>query len=230
MNKDHAITAENMVRALPLPLAQDENALALGKATAEVLQLLLGMIRSDLVYPAIDSLPEELLDILAQDYKVDWYDADYTLEEKRKTIKESWAVHRTIGTKAAVEKAISAVYPDTTVQEWFEYDGEPYNFRLRINLTHDSANSERMQRAMDRMNYYKNLRSHNDGALHFFMEPNEEHLAEIDAVSSCTNMRMFVQAKAEIETRAPKGEALAQAGVEQFIRHMTVHTPAIHIM
>ena len=37
------------------------------------------------------------------------------------------------GTKWAVETALSAIYPDSVVQEWFEYNGEPYTFRLQIN-------------------------------------------------------------------------------------------------
>ena len=36
------------------------------------------------IYTRIDELPEWLLDILARDFAVDWYDRSYTLEEKKK--------------------------------------------------------------------------------------------------------------------------------------------------
>ncbi len=63
---------------------------------------------------------------------MDWWDSDYSTEEKRRTLAASWQVHKTLGTRAAVEKAASAVYPNTKVQEWFEYGGEPYRFKLDV--------------------------------------------------------------------------------------------------
>jgi len=72
---------------------------------------------------------------------VDWWDYNYTLEEKRKTLKDSWNVHRTLGTKGAVEKAISAIYPGTEVREWFEYAGQPYHFKLLIDATYQNVDS-----------------------------------------------------------------------------------------
>lgn len=91
---------------------------------------------------------------------MDWYDYSYDLEKKRETIKHSWNVHRRLGTKYAVETAISAIYPQTTVEEWFEYDGNPFYFRLKINLTNVTANPKAHQRVLQRLRYYKKLRSH----------------------------------------------------------------------
>ena len=115
-----------------------------------------------MIYTRIDDLPEELLDILAYDFKVDWWDYDYTLEEKRATPKDSWNVHRTLGTRGAVEKAISAIYPDTQVVEWFDYDGDPYHFKLMINATYEDDDPVKHQRVLARINFYKNLRSYLD--------------------------------------------------------------------
>ena len=55
----------------------------------------------------------------------------------------------------------------STVLEWWEYGGEPYHFRLDINITNDSINSEKQRRVLERLNYYKSLRSHNDGVTYF---------------------------------------------------------------
>lgn len=78
------------------------------------------------------------------DFKVDWWDGDYSLEEKRRTLKDSWRVHRMLGTKAAVETAISAIYPNSAVKEWFEYGGRPYYFKLEINATGSRAIGEKL--------------------------------------------------------------------------------------
>lgn len=164
---EHGLTRENFVATLPPALRTDPSVVALAEAIGEVLAARPAEIGRLLIYPAIDTLDEPLLDILAHDFKVDWWDPEYSLEEKRRTLKDSWRVHRTLGTKAAVETAISAVYPNTQVLEWFEYGGEPYHFRLDINITNDSIDSAKQRRVLERLNFYKSLRSHNDGVNYF---------------------------------------------------------------
>ena len=159
MNSAHALTAENLLRALPEVLRNDESMAALAASVAQVLAQRPEEIRRLAIYPRIDEIPEELLDILAYDFKVDWWDADYTLEEKRRTLKDSWRVHRMLGTKAAVETAISAIYQNTQVSEWFEYNGEPYHFKLLIDATYENVDPAKHRRVLDRVEYYKNLRS-----------------------------------------------------------------------
>ena len=68
------------------------------------------------IYPRIDELDEALLDILAYDFKVDWYGYDYPLETKRALLKSSFYIHRHLGTKGAVEAAIQSVYPKSIVK------------------------------------------------------------------------------------------------------------------
>lgn len=167
MNK--GITKENMLFTLPPALKGDESTEALAEATAEAMEKRLEELERLRIVPNIDGLEEELLAILARDFKVDWWDPSYTLEEKRRTVKGSWRVHKTLGTKAAVETAIRAIYPLTTVEEWFEYNGEPYHFRLNIDITSDSGDRERQRRVLERLNYYKSLRSHNDGVRYFLV-------------------------------------------------------------
>lgn len=162
MNERYGITAENLLSSLPQVLRDDPSMYALAAATAEVLAARPTEIDKLRIYSRIDELSEELLDILAYDFKVDWWDGDYSLEEKRKTLKDSWRVHRMLGTKAAVETAISAIYPNTTVQEWFEYGGEPYHFRLCIDASDSVIDLSKQRRVLKRLEYYKNLRSWND--------------------------------------------------------------------
>lgn len=166
MNK-HGITKENLAATLPPALRSDPSVVALAGALGEVLAARPAEIGRLLIYPAIDTLDEPLLDILARDFKVDWWDPEYTLEEKRRTLKDSWRVHKLLGTKAAVVMAISAIYPHTQVLEWFEYGGDPYHFRLDINITNDSIDSVKQRRVLERLNFYKSLRSHNDGVTYF---------------------------------------------------------------
>lgn len=156
---NHGLTAENLMRTLPAVLARDKNTHALAEAVAEAIVAELENIDLVRIYARIDELPEDLLDILAYDFKVDWWDGDYTLAQKRQTLKDSWRVHRMMGTRAAVELAIRAVFSTATVSEWFEYGGKPYYFRLSVDDTSILVTDEGHQKLMDRVNWFKSLRS-----------------------------------------------------------------------
>lgn len=161
------ITKGHMLFTLPSALKGDLSTEALAEATAEALTARLTEIDRLRIISNIDNLEEALLAILARDFKVDWWDPEYSLEEKRRTLKDSWRVHKTLGTKAAVETAISAIYPDTKVLEWFEYGGEPYHFKLMIDSEYEKVDPEKHRRVLEKVAYYKNLRSHLDEVEYF---------------------------------------------------------------
>lgn len=159
MNDAHKITEQNILSTFPIALREDEKLMGLAAAIATILALRPEEIKQMAIYPRIDELPESLLNILAVDFKVDWYDPDYTLEQKRQIIKDNWRVHRTLGTKSAVETAIAPIYPDTKVVEWFKYGGDPYHFKLIIDSTFEGVDPDRHKRVLQKVDYYKNLRS-----------------------------------------------------------------------
>lgn len=159
MNRACGLTAENLLRTLPDALRHDENMYALAASVARVLCSRTGEMERLKIYNRIDRLPEPLLDILAHDFKVDWWNTEYTLEEKRRTLKDSWHVHRTLGTKYAVVTAISALCQRAVVQEWWEYGGAPYTFRLGIYVGDEQIAIEKHRQMLGKIQFYKNLRS-----------------------------------------------------------------------
>ena len=84
----------DFTRALPAPIRDDEKMLALGKVIAAELQDNIRMARLAIVYPRIDELDGDLLDIITRDLHIDWYDPDADINLKRKLIKESVKIHR----------------------------------------------------------------------------------------------------------------------------------------
>lgn len=205
----HGLTKENLVATLPVALQKDPSVVALAEAIAELLARRPEEIDRLRIYPAIDQLDERLLDILAYDFKVDWWDMDYSVEEKRRTLKDSWRVHKMLGTKAAVERAISAIYPHTQVLEWWQYGGEPYHFRLDINITNDHIDSEKQRRVLERLNYYKSLRSHNDGVTYFV----EAEPALAKAASGVLGFKETVHIPLELPVPIIRPTASARVGV-----------------
>ena len=206
---NHGLIRETLVATLPAALQKDPSAVALAEAMADLLARRPDEIEQLRIYPVIDRLDARLLDILAYDFKVDWWDADYSLEEKRRTLKDSWRVHKLLGTKAAVEMAISAIYPRTTVLEWWEYGGEPYHFRLDINITNDSIDSVKQRRVLERLEYYKSLRSHNDGVTYFV----EAAPAIAKAVTTVAAMQETAHVPLTLPVPIIKPVAVARVGV-----------------
>ena len=148
----------DFTRSLPTALKNDPKMIALAKTIAEQLQINARLIEKNIIYARIDELEEQMLDILAYDLHIDWYEYSDPIEIKRATIKDSVKVHRKLGTKYAVETAIGAVFPGTKVEEWFDYGGDPYRFRISIDAT--GGISEESQKEIEkRIKFYKNLRS-----------------------------------------------------------------------
>lgn len=132
MNND--IYRIDFTQTFPTALQHDPKMIALAKSLAAELLTVSGHLEDVLIYSRFDSLPEELVDILAYDMHVDWYEYEDPLAVKRQTVKNSVKVHKRMGTKYAVETAIQALFPGATVQEWFEYEGEPHHFQITIPL------------------------------------------------------------------------------------------------
>ncbi len=167
MNEDHGLTRENLLRSLPISLSGDPKMVALARVIAGALAVRREEIERLAIYPNTARLEEGLLDILARDFKVDWWDSDYSVEEKRRTLATSWQVHKTLGTKAAVIKAITSVYPSAALEEWFEYGGKPYHFRLTVRLTESGWDAFKHKQLLEKMQYYKNLRSHREAVVYY---------------------------------------------------------------
>lgn len=130
---DYAISEENLLAVLPEVLARDERLSALATVIAKALVTHLNELESVLIYSRIDELPADLLDALAVDFAVDWWNGDWTLEQKRESLKASWRIHRILGTPYAANMAVQAAFGDGAVQEWFDYGGRPHHFRVSVN-------------------------------------------------------------------------------------------------
>lgn len=146
---------------LPNVLKKDESMMAIAKVVTEKLLEISNSIDKVLIYANIDKLPDEILDILAYDMHVDWYDETYPVEAKREVIKSSITVHKKMGTKYAVEKALRAVHPASCIEEWFEYGGNPYCFRIICDTTESKVQAN-YEEIVNTVNIYKRLSAHLD--------------------------------------------------------------------
>jgi len=110
------------------------------------------------IYSRIDYLDESVIDELAWQLHVDWYDASADITIKRQLIKNAIKVHQLRGTPAAVEEVIQAYFGDGEVQEWFDYGGQPYMFK--VVTRNPSVTGEQAEQFMKVLDTVKNTRSH----------------------------------------------------------------------
>lgn len=159
MSNGCGLTPDNILRSLPEVLRNDGEMYAIAETVANEIVPVTQETDKPRIYPRIDYLEESLLDILAWDFKVDWWDYAFSLQEKRNTLKGSWYVHKHMGTPSAVATALSAIYPDSKVEEWYTYGGEPYHFRLKIPVDQSTLDMVKHSKVLSLVSFYKNLRS-----------------------------------------------------------------------
>lgn len=120
---------------MPKSLLDDPYVQAIAEAIDPELQAVSGEIILCVLLARIDVLPEEVLDLLAWQFHVDFYEADLPVEQKRSLVRQSISWHRHKGTPWAVEQVVSVIFQDAVVSEWFDYGGEPYYFRVEVGQT-----------------------------------------------------------------------------------------------
>lgn len=155
------LTAKNMVRMLPEPMKRDDGTAAMARVAAEELErrgIESGLPR---LWGRFDDMAGDLLDILAEDLGLTWYDSDAPAAVKRELLKNSGQVFRRLGTKWAVENVIGTYFGEGFVREWFEYDGEPGHFR--VYSPNPSVNQERLEEFLSLLERVKRTLAKLDG-------------------------------------------------------------------
>lgn len=148
----------NITDILPEVLAKKPEVRALGYAINKALQRLIGYCQNISIYAAIDTAPEQLLDLLAVEFNTQYYDASLDIEIKRKLVKNTLVWYMNTGTVACVEEAVVTIFGEgSRVAEWFEYGGDPYYFRIYTeNL---GSNDEMLRQIGDLVSRVQNVRS-----------------------------------------------------------------------
>lgn len=110
----------------------------------------------------VDDIHESILPYLGEQFHVlgneGWLQARNN-EEKKALIKNSISLHKHKGTRFAVEQALKMFNLTTEIKEWFEYGGDPYCFKVVIDLLSEGLDYKLIERLEDLINEYKNERS-----------------------------------------------------------------------
>lgn len=147
----------NITDILPYCLKQDEFVIALSEAFEIEMKKLSEERERISNLQDFNNLDEKLLDYLAYQKHVDFYLPGLPIETKRELLKNSTFTHKIKGTRQAVESLITTVFGEGTVEEWYEYGGEPYHFKVQTES--ESATNVQAAEFVQAINTVKNARS-----------------------------------------------------------------------
>ncbi|MDX5091597.1 phage tail protein I [Lactobacillus crispatus] len=119
-----------LVDLMPESLKKDPDSVAIAEALTPEYQEISREIKKLNLLDSLNQLPEEIVDMLAWDQHVDFYDSSLPIEQKRELVRNSGEWHQMKGTPWAVEQVVSIIFQHAKVSEWFEYGGKPGYFRV----------------------------------------------------------------------------------------------------
>lgn len=162
--KDNALQ-----RILPSSISGDATVKDIVQAISGRLAQLGEQAELVLILPRLKKLPEEIVDELAWQYHVDFYDVSADIAKKQELVRKAIARHRYKGTPAAVEEVCSAAFDTAEVLEWYEYGGKPYHFKVRM-VQESIPDEAAMAEMVKAINSAKNIRSWLD-SMTFYYRP-----------------------------------------------------------
>lgn len=146
-----------MTSLLP-KIMQDTSNLALEKCAYSAFNIDL----KPLMIYCFDHVKSDFLPLLAEQMHIlgdEGWNFAATEQEKRDLLKNALLIHRYKGTKYALKKVLETLNIDGDIKEWFEYDGQPYYFKVMLNIKSRSLTDELEQNLIRLINKFKNKRS-----------------------------------------------------------------------
>ncbi len=102
---------------------------------------------------------ESFLPYLAHTYQVAFWSNELTTDEKRAIIDSSISLSRKKGTLFALKDVLKRLNIDIKLQEWFEYNGLPYHFKIDVDFISRPAGKEELRLIEEFIEIYKNEKS-----------------------------------------------------------------------
>lgn len=156
-----------IIDILPVFLSESPEVKALSYAISRQVRGIIDSMGLSMVYAGIDELPGNILDVLALEFRAPYYDTDLDISVKRDIIKSTFKWHSIAGTPRAVKELVEATTGECEVIEWFSYDGDPYHFKMTVNVTDDDITPEKQALVQKIISAYKNARSILDSVEYF---------------------------------------------------------------
>ena len=147
---------------LPSEFKRQPEVVALSYALKQAYRRLLAFQAGILVYAYIDGCSEAVLDMLAVELRMRYYDQSFSIDKKRELIKSGILVGLRDGTKYAVDLVVSTILDAATTMDWYEYGGDPGCYRIRADVTAARGDID-LNGIIDAIEMVKRKSAHLDG-------------------------------------------------------------------
>lgn len=80
----------------------------------------------------LDNADAKHYDYMAMTIGAPYYESEYSDDQKLRLLKSALATRRYAGTVKAIEELLTNVFDEGKFIPWYEYDGEPYHFKISV--------------------------------------------------------------------------------------------------
>lgn len=144
---------------MPEVLRTSENE-AISYAISKGLKKLLNYTKAISLYGDISQVSDAVLDAMAAELRTQYYDASASRIVREGMVKQTLGWYMRGGTNATLSEYLTTLYGGGQIEEWFDYDGDPYYFKAVVNIAEDTVIPIGSTKEIIRkINGYKNVRS-----------------------------------------------------------------------
>ena len=146
--------AGELIDLLPANMKYDPDVRAISYALKRGKDKLLQYCERIKLLSNIDSLPEELLDLIALELNSHYYDQTLSLEQKRNIVRATLGWYMQAGTVAVVEEMMQIIFGNGGTVEWYDFEdgpGKPGTFDIYTDATLTPDLMERMTEILKRV-------------------------------------------------------------------------------
>ena len=117
---------------VPQFILNDKNGYALAKAIEAAVQYMNDRVQQGFdCLTNVGKMPEWRLDEMAWEFDL-LYDYNAEIATKRDWITNAVQFYKLYGTAGGIIKYLEAVFDNVDLEEWFEYGGDPFHFRVTV--------------------------------------------------------------------------------------------------
>lgn len=130
----------SIMHLFPQFLLADKNGFAMAKAIEKALQIMCDTIQAGVDnIQDVEKMPEWRLDEMAWELGC-LYDYNADIEVKRKWIRDATPLFAAYGTPQAIYNFLEGFFDSVEVEEYWQYGGEPFHFRVTVSGEWTHAN------------------------------------------------------------------------------------------
>ena len=115
-----------MISVLPPILSSEPDIAAISYAYKMAMSKIIDLSATVSLYANIDQMDEDILDLMALEFRTQYYDENLPIEVKRRLVKNALGWYQKAGTLGAVRDLMQTVFGEGDIVEWFDYADPPY--------------------------------------------------------------------------------------------------------